>query len=170
MNDKRKTRLVCGEKNNESIVVHVVPHVSKRCLFCTLDIVDKSVGCPIRFIENHHDTKHNHRRHSDEYITHGVFCSYNCAKAFALDKQQYDNNFVHSCRYINTIVNKDTNRVVDVIPSPPKDLLRMYGGYMTEDQYKSEIGKIRYNYNGFTVLHPVALVYNRKINSDNIAE
>jgi hypothetical protein len=166
MNDKRKTRLVLNDKTDESIM-YVIPNACKRCLFCTLDIDHhrSSVGCPIRYIENHNDIKHNDRQHSGEYISHGIFCSYNCAKAFALEKQQYDPMFANSSRYINVIVNKDSEKIIDVIPSPPKDLLRMYGGYMTEDQYKSEIGKILYNHNGSTVLHPVALVYTRKINN-----
>lgn len=170
MNDsnKRKTRLILSNDKNDESVIYLVQNESARCLFCTLDIIDhlSTVGCPIKYIETHNDVKHNDRQHSGEYISHGIFCSYNCAKAFAIEKQQYDPTFENSCRYINVIVNKnkETTIVDDIIPSPPKELLRMYGGYMTIDQYKYEIGKIHYVYKGSTVLHPVALVYNRKIN------
>lgn len=165
MNDKRKTRLILSNEKTDESVVYLTHNECTRCLFCTLDIVDthKAVGCPIKYIENHIDVKHNDRQHSGDYISHGTFCSYNCAKAYAIEKQQYDPTFANSCRYINIIINKNSDKVIDLIQSPPKELMRIYGGYMTNEQYKSEIGKILYVYNGSTVLHPVALVYNRKI-------
>lgn len=134
-----------------------------RCLHCTLDLGFTVVGCPVRCVEfTTDDSKHCERQHDGNYFTVGRFCSYNCAKAFAIE-HAYNPLFSNSCRYINTIASLLAKTPVDVAPSPPKEFLRCYGGYMTTEQYQSEIGKVSYVYNGTTVSHPLTLVYSRKL-------
>lgn len=148
-----------------SSTITVTPNcnMAKRCMFCTLDISDTHVGCPVKHVEKHNNLKYTDREHVHEYVTYGIFCSYNCALAFALDKSTSDDQFAHSVRYISMILKKETGELVKVIPSPPKELMLMYGGYMTEDQYRLEIGKILYVSNGTTITHPISLVYNREV-------
>lgn len=153
------------QKHEES-KIYMTNANAKRCRFCTLDIVDDSraVGCPIKAVEIHNDIKHDDIKHSGEYITKGIFCSYNCAKAFAKDREAIDPTFAKSCRFINIIVNKNVDgESIDVHPSPPIELMRLYGGYMTEEQYRSEIGNISYTFSNSMVTHPITLVYQRKI-------
>lgn len=146
--------------NQQPVVITNLAY-AKRCMYCTLPILGQVIGCPITLIPEYVDLKHNDIRSNDEYITYGVFCSYNCAMAYAISKG--DNPlFSHSKRYISIIASKENNEIANVIPSPPIELMSMYGGYMTEEQYRSEIGKVQYLPNGTTVMHPLSLVYNRK--------
>lgn len=143
-------------------VVFLTPNADtiKKCMFCTLDI-KKPVGCPIKTVEIHNNLKYNDKEHAHEYVTYGLFCSYNCALAYALDRQS-NVQFSNSPKYIALISRRENNgKPVDVIPSPPKELMMMYGGYMTEQQYSMEKGKILYTSNGTTITHPTSLVYNR---------
>lgn len=164
MSHKKITKLVTHNDNNETVSsVTLTPNfkVAKKCMYCTLDILDRVVGCPTHPIVEYKDIKHNDKNGVDEYMTYGVFCSLNCAKAYAMSREN-DHIFTHSCRYIEIIARKEQGIIVDIIPSPPKELLRVYGGYMSEDQYRSELGKIQYIPNGYTITHPLTLVYIRK--------
>ena len=168
MSHKKITKLVV-EPQTESIPracssMTLTPNFNyvKKCMNCTLDIQGAVVGCPTRLIVEYKDVKHNEKNGVDEYMTYGVFCSLNCAKSYAIAKEDSDQLFAHSCRYIEMIARKEKGSVVNVIPSPPIDLMIVYGGYMSEEQYRSELGKIQYIPNGTTITHPLTLVYLRK--------
>lgn len=165
-NKNRITRLSVSKSVEiipDSSAVTLTPNrdVARKCMFCTLDILNRPpVGCPIKHVEKHNNLKYSDREHAGEYITYGIFCSYNCALAFALERSN-DIKFTNSQRYIALMVKNETGEAVDVIPSPPKELMEVYGGYMTEGQYKLELGKIAYTSNGVTITYPVSLVFNR---------
>ena len=135
-------------------------NIAKRCMFCTLDLKNKAIGCPTHLICEHIDSKHNDKRSMNEYVTYGSFCSYNCAKAFAISREK-DPLFINSCRYLSIIASKESEDIIDILPSPPIEILNLYGGYMTEEQYRKELGKIQYKPNGTTITHPITLVYVR---------
>ena len=163
---KKITQLIVhsdSQLKTVSTVIKLTPNVNfaKRCMYCTLALLKTAVGCPINMVVEYKDIKHNDKNSIDEYISYGVFCSLNCAKAFAIEKE-HDQLFSQSCRYIEIIARKEQGDVVNIIPSPPKELLQMYGGYMSEEQYMSELGKIQYIPNGTTITHPLTLVYIRK--------
>lgn len=136
---------------------------ANRCMYCTLLVKDIIIGCPTHLISEHTDIKHNDKRAINEYMTYGVFCSYNCVKAFILSKE-HDPLFLNSSRYLANMALKDYGGIIDIIPSPPIELMIAYGGYMTEEQYSAEIGKIKYTSKGTTVTYPLTLVYNKNIN------
>jgi hypothetical protein len=163
MSHKKVTKLILpGQLDMAQSLVELTPNFAstKRCMYCTLSVPGKVVGCPIHLISEHVDIKHNDKRSADEYVTYGVFCSYNCAKAYALTKE-HDPTFTNSSKYLSIMVMKEYGTVVNVIPSPPIELMSAYGGYMTNEQYRTEIGKVRYVSNGTTIMHPLTLVYTR---------
>jgi len=169
MTNRKVTKLVITDVcnythgNTSSCVVDVTPNfnTANRCMYCTL-ITNNVIGCPIYLIPKHIDIKHNNKQSSNEYMTYGTFCSYNCAKAFAQVRES-DPLFSNSSRYLSIIVSKEQGELIDIVPSPPIELMIAYGGYMTEEQYRTEIGKIKYTANGTTVMHPLTLVYCKSI-------
>lgn len=164
MSHKKTTKLVTQVEPTQSetySTVYLTPKLAKKCMHCTLDIQGKPIGCPTHLVVEYKDIKHNEKNCIDEYITYGVFCSLNCAKAYAQSKEN-DQLFTHSCRYIEIIARKEQGSIVNIIPSPPKELLRVYGGYMSEEQYRAELGNIQYIPNGTTITYPLTLVYIRK--------
>lgn len=162
MAHKKITKLVAHvEPVQDTFTVNLTPKLAKKCMYCTLDISGQTIGCPTHPIVEYKDIKHNEKNSSNEYMTYGVFCSFNCAKAYAQSKEN-EQLFSQSCRYIEIIARREQGEPMTIIPSPPKELLRVYGGYMTEEQYRAELGKIQYIPNGTTITHPLTLVYIRK--------
>lgn len=169
MTTRKVTKLIISESTTRSgdkqlYDVDVTPNYTfvKKCMYCTLAIKSIIIGCPTHLISEHLDIKHNARKSANEYMTYGVFCSYNCAKAFAISKE-HDPLFSNSSRYLTIMASKESKELVDIIPSPPIELMMSYGGYMTDDQYISEIGKICYTPNGTTVTYPLTLMYSKNV-------
>lgn len=161
---KNGTRMLLSEFNSTGEAVYLTSGSgATKCLHCTLDFESVIVGCPVRCVETRvEDSKHSERNHDGEYFTVGRFCSYNCATAYAIERS-HNPLFRNSCRYINIVASKLFESPTIVVPSPPKEFLRCFGGYMTPEQYQSEIGKVRYDCKGTTITHPLTLVYSRKL-------
>lgn len=163
---KKVTKLVVkSEQNNLASCVMVTPNFTTednlRCMHCTLEITGRVLGCPTHTIVENIDTKHTDKRCVGEYMTYGVFCSYNCILAFVMQRDD-DPLFTNSRRYLSIIASKENGCLVDIIPSPPIQVMRAYGGIITSEQYKTELGKVAYIANGTTITHPLTLVYTRK--------
>src|SRR5690606_14508948 len=90
-----------------------------RCWWCTLEIIETPIK--ITTITN-------------ERI--GYFCSYPCAKAYN------ENNLCnHTGNYMIMRNNyfKKYGKWVDIHESPPKEVLNIYGGDVTEEDYKEKL-------------------------------
>lgn len=142
------------DKSNTFVSFKSTSDVDLYCLWCNfkIDNAKLSVGCPLN------------RRAYRSYDTYGIFCSFNCAKAFAVSNCKKP-QFMHSVRLLklmynenndgekkpfcdirNDDYNNNNNTDVDtIIESPNPILMRRYGGYMTDNQYLESIGKIRYD-------------------------
>jgi hypothetical protein len=139
--------------------------VGYRCMYCTLPIETKPIGLPTNLIEKVClDSKHAQAETSYEFSTYGVFCSYNCVKAYIL-ANSYNPLYKKSVRYLAMMLSYEKYGKVDepitIVPSPPRDLLAIYGGYMTLEQYKNEIGTVKYESHGLTAMFPLTSVFTR---------
>jgi len=134
-----------------------------KCVHCTLGIDTKPMGCPTSRVDTvQKGDKHCDTIVSHEYITFGVFCCYNCAAAFAADKT-HDPLFSKSQKLLATMYAHE-NKIcgpVSIVPSPSPLLMSCYGGVLSEEQYKTQIGKIRYNFNGTTTMFPLTSLYTK---------
>lgn len=141
-----------------------------RCMFCTLIIAPtgRPMGCPVRLIESSTErrpgAKHADRTFVKQFCVDGVFCSYNCAKAFAASNA-HDPLYRNSDRYLALMLCHEIGeRVLPIVikPSPSPRLLLCYGGTMTEDQYREEAASGRYVYKGRAAMFPLTTVFERK--------
>jgi hypothetical protein len=123
-----------------------------RCWWCTLLIEDEPIGCPINVL---------HDQDKKTYSTDGVFCSFNCVKAYINDKEKLDVTYKNSHVLLGHMVCDMNGSIapVSVKPSPDKRLLIEYGGYMTEDQYKHCFDRMLYTEKGVIKMYPVTLIF-----------
>lgn len=154
------------ECNKLTNVMYVSPQLDNekkrfKCMWCTLDIVDGlPMGCPLNALNRHQvDYKRVNIIPTTSYQTYGTFCSFNCAKAYA-QSRYFDPKFKDSINllakmYVETYV--EHVGPVNIVPSPPIELLCYYGGTMSEAQYKSVVGRKLFSVNSMVKMYPVTL-------------
>jgi hypothetical protein len=135
-----------------SVSVDLTKGKKYRCWWCTLFIENEPIGCPI-------NVKRNNEK--KEYSTDGVFCSFNCVKAYINIKEKTDMTYKHSHALLAHMVCDMQGSISPVFiePAPHKCLLSDYGGHMTEDQYRHCFNRMLYIEKGIIKMFPVTSIY-----------
>lgn len=94
------------------------------CWYCT-EPFQKLYQCP-RF--------HDHC--TDTYVMEGCFCSYSCAKAYAIETMDRGRTSENACTYIDRIARLHGHKE-PVQRSPHWSCLEKFGGYMTIDAFRN---------------------------------
>lgn len=105
---------------------------------------------------------------NDYYSTDGVFCSFNCCKAFIRENK-------HNKLYENsdTLLNKlyqDMYGVKNIVinPAPHWRLLSVYGGHLSIQQMREKFNKTTYESHGVIrntdIFKPIAMIFEEKLN------
>jgi hypothetical protein len=104
-----------------------------RCWFCSL----KFKNIPWFIIENT-----SHSSDGIKYNITGNFCSCGCLLGFVLSHYNKREHFdvFQSVKKLYKIIYNKTN--TEILPSPSKFKLKIYGGDATIDEYQTEIKKI----------------------------
>ena len=73
---------------------------------------------------------------NEKFYSYGVFCSFNCAAAYNFNND--DHNSYERYMLLNFLYQKVTNKKIPVKInlSPPKELLKSFGGYLSIDEYR----------------------------------
>jgi hypothetical protein len=118
---------------------------------------------------------------SEYYETDGIFCSFNCCKAFIKDNKHnslYDmsENLLTKLYFDMYIGNEnikkpdnkfDSKNLIFIESAPHWRLLKKYGGYLTIEQFRENFNKILYEYHGIinpeSFFKPVAFIFEEKI-------
>jgi hypothetical protein len=151
-------KLVDSETKKTSTCVYITPKFANgkifHCMWCTLKILTEPLGCPLS-IEIRDDNEEK-----ISFVTHGVFCSFNCIKAFIRD-HQHDAKFANSLRLlaIMYMLVFKTDVPVTIEPAPSISLLSIYGGNMTDVQYRQSFDKIVYAEKGTLQMFPVTTLF-----------
>lgn len=102
------------------------------------------------------------------YETDGIFCSFNCCKAYIKDNK-HNNLYEHSEFLLYKMYNDMMGTKNIMINSAPHwKLLKEYGGNLQISDFRAQFNKIQYRYHG--VLHdsdifkPVGTLFEEKIN------
>ena len=139
--------------------------MSYNCYWCRHYFESTPVGCPIEYAPNTAIKKYFSEISKDDYvikehistnknlldnlslnvrnyyISDGIFCSFNCALAFAKDnkhKKMYDNSVI----LLNKILSEITgNANFSIDPAPHWRLLKDYGGNMTIEKFRESFNK-----------------------------
>ena len=103
------------------------------------------------------------------FTTDGIFCSFNCCKAFIKDNKHnvlYDHsNFLLSKLY-NDMIHNGTGDISNVIinSAPHWRLLKEYGGDLTIQEFREKFNKTKYEYQGNILFKPLGYLFEEKIN------
>jgi len=123
-----------------------------RCWWCTLSIDNEPIGCPINVLHNQSEVT---------YSTDGVFCSFNCVKAYINDKERLNVMYKRSHVLLGHMICDMNGHVspVTIDPAPDKCLLIEYGGYMTEEQYRHCFDRMLYTEKGIIKMYPTTSIF-----------
>lgn len=105
------------------------------------------------------------------YETDGVFCSFNCCKAFIGDNKhnilydKSDNLLIKLYGDMNTISNLKN---IKINPAPSWRLLKEYGGTLSIEEFRNNFNKALYDFHGViksqNLFKPIGMLYEEKIN------
>lgn len=131
-----------------------------RCMWCTLNVENEPIGCPIDVIEKLVNNKNLDQMRSVNFQTFGVFCCFNCAKAYCCDRS-FDPKFKHSPKLLASMYRllHDSSDPITITPSPHPAMMSAYGGDMSEAQYRQCVNRAVYVNKGILKLFPVTVVY-----------
>jgi hypothetical protein len=89
--------------------------------------------------------------YNNKYYVFGNFCSPSCACAFNIDLN--DHKLWERNSLILKLANElNENKVEEIYPSPPKQILNVFGGNITIDEFRKRTNKI---YNGRLIIPPM---------------
>ena len=108
---------------------------------------------------------------NEYYETDGIFCSFNCCKAFVRDNK-YNNMYIDSDNLLIKLyvdINSNNNiKSVKINPAPHWRLLKEYGGHLTITEFREKFNKCTYDFYGTMKLNslykPTGMLYEEKIN------
>lgn len=100
---------------------------------------------------------------TESYETDGVFCSFNCALAFA-NENKLNPMYSRSVSLLNRIYSDIAEKGLVLTPAPSWRLLEEYGGTLTIDEYRKNLHRISYENQGFQrpIFRPISTVYEEK--------
>ena len=104
------------------------------------------------------------------YETDGIFCSFNCCKAFIKDNKHINLYELSENLLIKlyTDMNESDIKSIKINPAPHWRLLKDYGGYLTIEQFRDNFNKSVYEFCGTIKSHnifkPIGMLYEEKIN------
>lgn len=135
-----------------------------------MDILQKqtsSVFIPVK--SSSHSAPNIQTCKKDYYETDGIFCSFNCCKAFIKDNKGHNNLYEHSefllCKlYFDMYGVKNVN----INQAPHWRLLTDYGGHLTIEQFRENFNKSKFQYRGIIrnteLFKPIATLFEEKLN------
>lgn len=97
------------------------------------------------------------------YVTDGIFCSFNCCKAYILDNK---NNSLYSLSQIllNKLYCELTGlKTFSIDAAPHWRMLNEYGGNMSISQFRKTFNKTDYESHGSVKMYPLQHLYEEKI-------
>ena len=118
--------------------------------------------------------KSNIAMHKDEYfVTDGLFCSFNCCKAFIKDNkhnnmyEQSDSLLIKLYKDMNVDSN-ELSKIIKINPAPSWRMLKEYGGQLTIEEFREKFNKCTYDFYGTvniqSLFKPMGMLYEEKIN------
>ena len=109
------------------------PHtIDIKCWWCCHNFDSTPCGIPIKY-EN------------DSFYVMGCFCSFNCALSYNFNTK-IDKKWERA-GLIKLLHNKIFNVDEDVEYAPNRECLKDFGGYMTIDEFRKNMSKLKYNIN-----------------------
>lgn len=107
------------------------------CWWCCHEFDVYPISCPEYFSQK-----------NEIFTVKGIFCSFNCVKAYMLDKNS------KNLYLVSYLFKKIKGYYSKIIPALPKELLKIFGGNMTIEEYrKNFISVTEYYTNTFPMVY-----------------
>lgn len=121
LNEKKNNEVKVIKLNGKETKFNILNYnnVKCACWYCTLDFNTEKIYLPLKY-------------NNVAFFVFGNFCSLNCVVAYALQ-----NNYNMHKTY--SLINLLYDSQVNINPSPNKEVLKKFGGFMNEDEYKEKI-------------------------------
>jgi len=102
------------------------------------------------------------------YETDGIFCSFNCCKAY-LKENKTNKLYTHSGSLLIKLYRDLTgSKSMDIDAAPHWRQLREYGGTLSIEAFRSSFNRVKYECHGImkhdSIFRPVATLYEERIN------
>ena len=94
-----------------------------RCWWCTLPFDNTPCGLPHNYINN-------------VFHVSGCFCSFNCALSYGINYPKKFTNLWDKISLLHLLYKKIHNNYKIIFPAPPKEILTIYGGSLSIEEYK----------------------------------
>jgi hypothetical protein len=100
---------------------------------------------------------------NEHYESDGIFCSLNCALAFAKDNA-HNPVYSRSCMLIQKVYQEIVENKTSLLPAPSWRLLKEYGGLLTIDEFRKNFQRMTYESRGIQRLafRPISFVFEEK--------
>ncbi len=107
--------------------------------------------------------------YQDTYHVFGCFCSFNCAASYNINMNDY--KIWERLSLLKSMYMKIYDKDIDIIPAPPRKTLKMFGGYLDIQQFRSNILNLQKEYiyliPPMISMTPLIEETSRSLNSDN---
>jgi len=162
-----------------------------NCFWCKNSFSTVPIGCPINYVSDQAVKKYYSHISRDTYTikenvitqqpidnsqitiynndyfeSDGVFCSFNCCKAFINDNK-HDSIYDKSDLLLTKIFNKImSTKNLKISPAPHWRTLKSYGGFLTIEKFRDSFNKIDYVNHGIDKqikFNPIGYLYEEKI-------
>lgn len=137
-----------------------------HCMWCTLAILHRPLGCPLDKVRAFHVDRSSYHKvlgtaKSNTFKTDGVFCSFNCIVAFLkvhghLHKYKQSMHLLHAMYRCMTEATSATS--VEITAAPDYRCLAMYGGFMSPSDYRQNIST-HMEHVGDVIMSPTSALY-----------
>ena len=152
-----------------------------HCYWCRHPFDTMPIGCPIHFVSSQAEKRYHSQitrdiytikesitqkkqdeindedfnvKIADYYETDGVFCSFNCCKAYIQDNKhnnRYDNSMMLLTKMYNELMG---TKYVKITAAPHWRLIEQYGGHLNIIKFRESFNKIDYKFHGNTKKTP----------------
>lgn len=131
--DQSKHNIKCLITMNNLIGTPLPKTTNIHCYWCRSPFNTTPIGCPIKYINN-------------TYTVDGIFCSFNCCKAF-IDTKKHDSLYTNSDNLINKLYFDIYNNNIQIKKAPTWKLLNTYGGNQSISKFRESFNMIEYKDN-----------------------
>lgn len=169
------------------------PPLQYNCYWCRHPFSSKPIGCPIRYVpsqvvkqyhseitkdrkvikenitrEKRQELEKKKNKHlslivNEYYETDGIFCSFNCCRAWILNNQHvplYKDSDALLLRMYNELHNVTQ---LCINPAPHWRLLKEYGGTQDILQFRTGFNNVEHHAHGQLILRPIGMLYESKL-------
>lgn len=139
--DQSKKHIKCSLTMTNLIGNKLPKQTNLHCHWCRSPFKTSPIGCPIKCKD-------------DAYLVDGIFCSFNCCKAF-IDDQKHNSIYKYSNHILDMMYYSIYNEYIDIKKAPNWKILTDYGGNKSIDQFRESFNSIEYiNNNNYIVKLP----------------